>query len=61
MRNKRYDPLTHRYPRTLEEAFGNWYDPIELPREPSLLRWWAEFAAACAVVMFCVFVVKVIV
>jgi hypothetical protein len=61
MKHKRYDPLTHRYPRTLEEAFGEDYGPIELPHEPSLLRWWVELYAAIMIVLFCVFVVRVVV
>jgi len=56
---KRYDPLTYRYPRTLDEAFGCSPYAIELPHEPSLLRWWIELAVACAVVLLCVFIVKV--
>jgi hypothetical protein len=54
---KRYDPLTHVYPRTLESAFNEHPDPIELPHEPSLFRWWGELCAAIMVVLFCVFVV----
>jgi hypothetical protein len=61
MRYKRYDPITYRYPRTLEEAFGEDYGPIEYPQEPSLLRWWAELGAAIMIVLFCVFVVRAIV
>jgi hypothetical protein len=54
---KRYDHVTYRYPRTTEEAFGEHPDPIELPHEPSLFRWWGELCAAIMVVLFCVFVV----
>ena len=54
---KRYDPITHKYARTVEEAFGEHPDPIELPHEPSLFRWWGELCAAIMVVLFCVFVV----
>jgi hypothetical protein len=57
---KRYDPVTYRYPRTIEEAFGEHPDPIELPHEPSLFRWWGELCAAIMVVLFCVFVVVAI-
>jgi hypothetical protein len=59
MKYKRYDPFTHRYPRTIEEAFGEDYGPIEGPQEPSLLRWWGELGAAIMIVLFCVFVVRV--
>jgi hypothetical protein len=58
---KRYDPITHKYARTVEEAFNEHPDPIEYPHEPSLFRWWGEFLAACAVVLFCVFVVRMFV
>jgi hypothetical protein len=54
---KRYDPITHKYARTVEEAFGEHPDPIEPPHEPSLFRWWGELCAAIMVVLFCVFVV----
>ena len=61
MKHKQHDPITHRYPRTVEEAFNEHPDPIELPHEPSLFRWWGELCAAIMVVLFCVFVVGVIV
>jgi hypothetical protein len=61
MKHKRYDPFTHRYPRTTEDAFGENYGPIEYPQEPSLLRWWGELLAACCVVLFVVFVVRAVV
>jgi hypothetical protein len=57
---KRYDPITHKYARTVEEAFGEHPDPIELPHEPSLFRWWGELCAAIMVVLTCVFVVVAI-
>ena len=57
---KRHDPITHKYARTGEEAFDEHPGPIEYPQEPSLFRWWGELLAACAVVMFCVFVVTAI-
>jgi hypothetical protein len=60
MKYKRYDPITHHYPRTLAEAFDEHPDPIELPHEPSLLRWWGELGAAIMIVLFCVFVVMAI-
>jgi hypothetical protein len=60
MKHKRYDPITYRYPRTVEEAFGEDYGPIEGPQEPSLLRWWVELYAAVMVVLFCVLVVRVV-
>jgi hypothetical protein len=59
MKYKRHDPLTYRYPRTLDDAFNEHPEPIELPHEPSLLRWWGELGAAIMVVLFCVFVVRV--
>jgi hypothetical protein len=58
---KRHDPITYVYPRTTEDAFNEHPDPIEYPQEPSLFRWWGELLAACAVVLFCVFVVRAIV
>ena len=58
---KRYDPITHKYARTTEDAFGEHPDPIEYPHEPSLFRLWGELLAACAVVLFCVFVVRMFV
>ena len=61
MKYKRHDPLTHRYPRTMEEAFGEDYGPIEYPQEPSLLKWWADVCAALAIVGTCIIIVKVIV
>jgi hypothetical protein len=61
MNYKQYDPITYRYPRTTEDAFNEHPDPIECPHEPSLFRWWGELLAACAVVMFCVFVVRILV
>jgi hypothetical protein len=60
MKYKRHDPLTYRYPRTLDDAFDEHPEPIELPHEPSLLRWWGELGAATMVVLFCVFVVMAI-
>jgi hypothetical protein len=60
MNYKRHDPITYRYPRTTEDAFNEHPDPIELPHEPSLLRWWGELCAAIMVVLFCVFVVVAI-
>ena len=56
---KRYDPLTYRYPRTTVEAFGSSPYAIELPREPSFLRWWAEVGAAVAIVLTCILIVRV--
>ena len=61
MRHKLYDPLTHRYPRTLAEAFGEDCGPIEWPQEPSLLKWCADVCAAVAIVLTCILIVKVIV
>lgn len=58
---KRYDPLTHRYPRTTVEAFGFSPYAIELPHEPSLFRWWSEVVAAVAVVLTCVIIVRAVV
>ena len=60
MKCKRYDPITHRYPRTLADAFGEDYGPIEYPQEPSLLRWWADVSAALAIVGTCIIIVKVV-
>ena len=59
MTPKRHDPLTYRYPRSLAEAFG-YESAVELPKEPSLLRWWGEVFVALNIVLFCIFVVKVI-
>jgi hypothetical protein len=59
MTPKRHDPITYRHPRTLAEAFGC-ESPVELPKEPSLLRWWSEVFVALNIVLFCIFVVKVI-
>ena len=56
---KRHDPLTYRYPRTMDAAFG-YESPVELPKEPSLLRWWGEMFAALSIVLFCIFVVQVV-
>ena len=61
MKYKRYDPITYRYPRTIEEAFGENYGPIEWPQEPSLLKWWADISGAVAIVCTCIIIVKVIV
>jgi hypothetical protein len=61
MRYKRYDPITYRYPRTLEEAFGEDYGPIEWPQESSLLKWWADISGAVAIVLTCILIVKVVV
>jgi hypothetical protein len=61
MRYKRYDPITYRYPRTVEEAFGEDYGPIEWPQEPSLIKWWSDVSAAVAIVCTCIIIVKVIV
>ena len=57
---KRYDPITYRHPRTLEEAFGENYGPIECPQESSLLRWWADVSAALAIVFTCVLIVRIV-
>jgi hypothetical protein len=59
MTPKRHDPITYRYPRTMDAAFG-YESPVELPKEPSLLRWWGEVFVALNIVLFCIFVVKVI-
>jgi hypothetical protein len=56
---KRHDPLTYRHPRSLVEALG-YESPVELPKEPSLLRWWGEMFVALNIVLFCIFVVKVV-
>jgi hypothetical protein len=47
---KRFDPLTYRYPRTTEEAFGFSPFAIERPRENSLVRFWLEIVLALAIV-----------
>jgi hypothetical protein len=57
---KRFDPLTHRYPRTIEEAFQENHGPIEWPHEPSLLKWWADISGAVAIVLTCIIIVKVV-
>jgi hypothetical protein len=57
---KRYDPLTHRYPRTIEEAFGENYGPIEWPQESSLLKWWSDISAAVAIVGTCILIVRAV-
>jgi hypothetical protein len=59
MKLKRHDPLTHVFPRTLEQAFG-YESAVEPPKEPSLLRWWGEMFVALNIVLFCIFVVKVV-
>jgi hypothetical protein len=55
---KRYDPLTYRYPRTLEEAFGFSPFAIERPRGNPLVRFWLEIVLAIAIVAFVVFVLR---
>jgi hypothetical protein len=56
---KRYDPITYRHPRTLAEAFGDHQGPIEMPLEPSLLKWWADVSGALAIVGTCILILKV--
>jgi hypothetical protein len=60
MKYKRHDPLTHRYPRTIEEAFGENYGPVEWPQEPSLLKWWSDVSSAVAIVCTCIIIVRVV-
>jgi hypothetical protein len=55
---KRYDPITHKYPRTLEEAFGFSPFAIERPRHHPLLRFWGEIALAVAIVAVVVFILR---
>jgi hypothetical protein len=55
---KRYDPLTYRYPRTLEEAFGFSPFAIERPRGNPLVQFWLEIVLAIAIVAFVVFVLR---
>jgi len=55
---KRYDPLTYRYPRTLEEAFGFSPFAIERPRGNHLVRFWLEIVLAIAIVAVVVFILR---
>jgi hypothetical protein len=55
---KRYDPITYRHPRTLEEAFGFSPFAIERPRGNPLVKFWLEIALSIAIVAFVVFVLR---
>jgi hypothetical protein len=55
---KRYDPITYRHPRTLEEAFGFSPFAIERPRHHPLLRFWGEIVLAVAIVAVVVFILR---
>ena len=57
MKPSRHDPLTYVFPRTVEQAFG-YESPVELPKEPSLLRWWGELFVALNIVLFCVLLLR---
>ncbi len=60
MKPSRHDPLTYVFPRTLEQAFGEDYGPIEWPQEPSLLKWWSDVCAALAIVLTCIIVLRAV-
>lgn len=45
---KRYDPLTYRFPRTTEQAFGDYCDPIESPTKRPANKFWR------AILLFCI-------
>ncbi len=55
---KRYDPITYRYPRTTEEAFGFSPFAIERPRGNPLFRFWGEILLAIAIVAVVVFILR---
>jgi hypothetical protein len=55
---KRYDPITYRHPRTLEEAFGFSPFAIERPRGNPLVQFWLEIALSIAIVAFVVLVLR---
>ena len=55
---KRYDPITYRYPRTTEEAFGFSPFAIERPRGNPLVQFWLEIALSIAIVAFVVLVLR---
>ena len=58
MKYKRYDPITYRYPRTLEEAFGFSPYAIERPRGNPLVRFWLEIALAIGIVAVVVLILR---
>jgi len=58
MKHKRYDPITYRYPRTMEEAFGFSPYAIERPRGNPLARFWLEIALAIGIVAVVVLILK---
>jgi hypothetical protein len=55
---KRHDPITYRYPRTTEEAFGFSPFAIERPRGNPLVRFWLEIALAIGIVAVVVFILR---
>jgi hypothetical protein len=55
---KRHDPITYRYPRTTEEAFGFSPFAIERPRHHPLVRFWGEIVLAVAIVAVVVVILR---
>ena len=55
---KRYDPITYRHPRTLEEAFGFSPFAIERPRSNPLVRFWGEILLAAAILAVVVLILR---
>ena len=56
---KRYDPLTYRHPRTLEQAFGCSPFAIERPRHHPLVRFWGEILLVIAIVAVVAIILKI--
>ena len=58
MKHKRYDPITYRYPRTMEEAFGFSPYAIERPRYHPLVQFWGEILLAAAILAVVVLILR---